>query len=246
MCEMFGVILSSPVFRSQRFSVNQQIVVIHHVRPTGVAIYLLDVDLVARGSNMDTSRSRSRYRRVGGCKRRNDVWTTPSRKSFRFRVDRALFNTGVYEIFRVFTIEDGIVGIKSERDGVTAKGEIADPVKCPAPNFVDVLRTSQRFNPSQHLAGRAIGECCEENSLWRYALFDQIRDTISDRPRLPRTSSCNHQRSFRGAVKPKLLLVQLILNRVSVGKRSRSRLIVVISVQHDVYHGVTMATLCIV
>jgi hypothetical protein len=81
-----------------------------------------------------------------------------------------------------------------------------------APYAVDILRSGQRFHPSQHFACGPIGKRREHYPLRCDTLLDQISDPVRDRTRFPRSRTRDNERRFRlRSNNAKLPFVQLLL-----------------------------------
>src|SRR4029078_11321080 len=108
--------------------------------------------------------------------------------------------------------EDRIVLVESDAHRVPPQHQVRDPVKRSAPNAMNVLAAGQSLDPPQHFPRRAVRKSLQQNPLRRYALLDQISNTVSDRPRLPRPRTRNDERRLRRRSNDaKLLFVQLAL-----------------------------------
>jgi hypothetical protein len=145
-------------------------------------------------------------------------------EAFFLCVDGGVFDAEIEQITSVFGIEYRVVRIVTDRSSMTPQHEIRDAMKCSAPYTMDVLRSRQSFDASQHLARRPIRECREHDPLRRNALLDEISDSISDRPRLTRACTGHNERGFRlRSHNAKLLLVQLaFVTSQSLGQTARS------------------------
>ena len=127
------------------------------------------------------------------------------RKTPRASVNRGLVNTGVKQIFGVFGIEDRIVVLVAQADGVAAQDAIGDRMKGSAPDAAHVL-TEQRFDASEHFTRGAVGERDEHDPPGRDTGLDQPRDAICHRARLARTRSGDDQNGARARADNRALL----------------------------------------
>ena len=126
------------------------------------------------------------------------LWTTSALGNrLSGRVDRGLVDADVDQVASVLAVEDRVTWVETDAHRVTAKHQIRDAVKRPAPNAVNVLAAGQSLDTSEHLPCGAIGKCREQNPLRRYALLDQVSDAIGDRPRFARARTGDYQRGLR-------------------------------------------------
>ena len=139
-----------------------------------------------------------------------------------FNVDLRLGNAGIHQTLGIFAILNGKRPVESQRLRMPPQHAMANGVKRAAPQLAHVL-PDQVCHAPHHFLGGLVGEGEEQNAVGRYALFQQVRHTISERARLARTRAGNYQsrarqRRHRRALRVVQLrfIIDLELNRFAV------------------------------
>ena len=128
----------------------------------------------------------------------------------RLHVDLHFAQAGRQQILRVLPVQNGKIGLVADFGGVPAQDPRANGMKGSAPE-AGQLPAQQGGHAAHHFPGRLVGECQQEDTFRRNALFQEKRGAVRQRAGLARSRSGDDQRRTRRRRRRRaLLFVQLL------------------------------------